>query len=160
MQQIYKRAPMPKCDFIKVALQHYWNHSSEGVFSCKFAACFQNTFSKDHLWVAISEVSKLLAQLIKTITEKFLIKEEPERLHHTNVISKFSLNSKWDLILKYLHANVLREDQKQPSRGVHWKRYSENMQQICRRTLTPKCDFNKVAKQNLLKLHFSMRVLL
>ena len=36
---------MPKCDFNKVAL---W------VFSCKFAAYFQNTFSKEHLWVAAS----------------------------------------------------------------------------------------------------------
>ena len=35
--------------------------------------------------------------------------------------------------------------QKQPSRGVLKKRRSENMQQICRRTPIPKCDFNKVA---------------
>ena len=35
--------------------------------------------------------------------------------------------------------------QKQPPRGVPRKRYSENMQQIYRRTPTPKCDFNKVA---------------
>ena len=35
--------------------------------------------------------------------------------------------------------------QKQPSRGVLKKRYSENMQQIYRRTLMLKCDFNKVA---------------
>ena len=33
--------------------------------------------------------------------------------------------------------------QKQPSRGVLRKRYSENMQQIYRRTSMPKCDFNK-----------------
>ena len=32
--------------------------------------------------------------------------------------------------------------QKQPPRGVPWKRCSENMQQIYRRTLMPKCDFN------------------
>ena len=37
--------------------------------------------------------------------------------------------------------------QKQPSRGVLGKRYSENMQQISRRTAMSKCDFNKVAKQ-------------
>ena len=37
--------------------------------------------------------------------------------------------------------------QKQPSRGFLIKRYSENMQQIYRRTPTPKCDFNKVALQ-------------
>ena len=37
--------------------------------------------------------------------------------------------------------------QKQPSRGVPKKRFSENMQQIYRRTSMPKCDFNKAAKQ-------------
>ena len=35
--------------------------------------------------------------------------------------------------------------QKQPSWGVYRKRYSENMQQIYRRTVMPKYDFNKVA---------------
>ena len=34
--------------------------------------------------------------------------------------------------------------QKQPPRGVLRKRYSENMQQIYRRTPMPKCDLNKV----------------
>ena len=37
--------------------------------------------------------------------------------------------------------------QKQPSRGVLKKRCSENMQQIYRRTLMPKREFNKVALQ-------------
>ena len=44
-QQIYRRTPMPKCDFNKVAFQLYWNHTSAWVFSCKFIAYFQNTFS-------------------------------------------------------------------------------------------------------------------
>ena len=39
----------------------------------------------------------------------------------------------------------------QPSRGVLTKRFSENKQQIYRRTPMPKCDFSKVAKQ-----YFSM----
>ena len=34
--------------------QLYWNQTSSWVFSCKFAAYFQNTFSKEHLWVAAS----------------------------------------------------------------------------------------------------------
>ena len=38
---------MPKCDFNKVA-KLAW------VFSCKFAAYFQNTFSQEQLWVAAS----------------------------------------------------------------------------------------------------------
>ena len=44
MQRIYRRTPMPKCDFNKVAKQLYGNHSSKWVFSCNFAIYFQNTF--------------------------------------------------------------------------------------------------------------------
>ena len=44
MQQIYRRTPMPKCDFNKVAKQLYWNCTSAWVFSCKFTAYFQNIF--------------------------------------------------------------------------------------------------------------------
>ena len=40
MQQIYKRTPMPKCDFNKAAKQLYRNHTLAWVFSCKFAAYF------------------------------------------------------------------------------------------------------------------------
>ena len=40
MQQIYRRIPMPKCDFNKVALKLYRNHIPAWVFSCKFAAYF------------------------------------------------------------------------------------------------------------------------
>ena len=46
---------MPKCDFNKVALQLYLNRTSACVFSCKFAAYFQNTFFQEHLWVVASE---------------------------------------------------------------------------------------------------------
>ena len=35
---------MPKCDFNKVTMQRYWNHTSAWVFSCKFAPYFPNTF--------------------------------------------------------------------------------------------------------------------
>ena len=44
MQQIYRRTPMAKCDFNKIALQLHWNRTSAWVCSCKFAAYFQNTF--------------------------------------------------------------------------------------------------------------------
>ena len=45
VQQIYRRSPLPICDFNKVALQLYWNHTSGWVISYKFAAHSQNTFS-------------------------------------------------------------------------------------------------------------------
>ena len=54
MQQIYRRTPMPKYDFNKVANQLYWNRTSAWVFSGKFAEYFQNNFSWEHLWVAAS----------------------------------------------------------------------------------------------------------
>ena len=47
MQQIYRRIPIPKCDFNKVASQLYWNRILAWLFSCKFAAHFQNTFPKN-----------------------------------------------------------------------------------------------------------------
>ena len=49
MQQIYRRAPTPKCNFNKVAKQLYWNRTSTWRFSCKFAAYFEKIFSKGHL---------------------------------------------------------------------------------------------------------------
>ena len=54
MQQIHRRAPMPKYDFNKVALQLFWNHTSTWVLSYKFGTYFQNTFFKENLWVAAS----------------------------------------------------------------------------------------------------------
>ena len=38
---------MPKCDFYQVCFKMI-----SFVFSCKFAAYFQNTFSQEHLWTA------------------------------------------------------------------------------------------------------------
>ena len=50
MRQIYKRIPKSKCDLKKIALQFYWNHTSACVFSCKFAAYFQNTIPWEPIW--------------------------------------------------------------------------------------------------------------
>ena len=45
MQQIYRRRPVPKCDFSKAALELSWNRTLAWVFSCKFAACFSVSLS-------------------------------------------------------------------------------------------------------------------
>ena len=42
----------------EVAKQLYWNHTSAWVFSCKFCADFQDTFSSEHLWTAASRLLK------------------------------------------------------------------------------------------------------
>ena len=47
MQQIYRRTPMPKCDFSKVALQLYWNRTSTWVFSVNLLHIFRTPFLKN-----------------------------------------------------------------------------------------------------------------
>ena len=58
MQQIYRRTPMPVCDFNKITKQLYWNGTLAWLFSCRFVAYFQNTFSLEHFWTAASDSSK------------------------------------------------------------------------------------------------------
>ena len=38
-----------------IAFQLYWSHTLAWVFSCKFPACFQNTFSQERLWTDASD---------------------------------------------------------------------------------------------------------
>ena len=53
MQQIYRIALMPKCD---------WNHSSARVFSCKFAADFEAPFPKNTFgWLLLFLLENILA---------------------------------------------------------------------------------------------------
>ena len=56
---------MPKCDFNKVPLA--W------VFSCKFAAYFQNTFSKEHILVAASDARYEASEVLKLLNEQKLL---------------------------------------------------------------------------------------
>ena len=56
MQQIYRRTPIPKCNFNKVALQLYWNRTLAWVFSCKFAGYFRSTFRRNTSgWLLVNE---------------------------------------------------------------------------------------------------------
>ena len=50
MQTIYRRLPLIRCDFNKVALHLYWNRTLAWVFPWKFDAFFQINFSSEHLW--------------------------------------------------------------------------------------------------------------
>ena len=69
------------------------------------------------------------------------------------------LPSLYEVTSRILHLmNLGWTGQKQSFIFVLWKRCSENVQQIYRRTPMPKCDLNKV--ETLLKSHFDMGVLL
>ena len=79
MQQVYRRTPMPKCDFNKVAKQPYWNHTSAWVF-CKLAAYFQKT-SEGHLLIfSCSNSRKSFSSLL---SGQFLTQsnKEPKKLN-------------------------------------------------------------------------------
>ena len=67
VQQIYRRTPMPKCDFNKVPKQFYWNHTSVWVFSCKFAAYFRTPFHKNNSgWLLLGFVESSCTVVITT----------------------------------------------------------------------------------------------
>ena len=54
--KIIKNTLLKDANFLQNEKQQlYWNRTSAWVFSCKFAAYFQNTFSKEHFWTAASE---------------------------------------------------------------------------------------------------------
>ena len=62
---------MQKCGFNKVALQIYRNHTSAWVFSCKFAAYFQNIFYLELLGVADFGLCFLLYTIFKLSKDNF-----------------------------------------------------------------------------------------
>ena len=63
MLVIYRRTPMPKRDFNRVTKQLYQNHTSTWVFSCKFAAYFQNTWIFSEQRMAASAASGLMVSI-------------------------------------------------------------------------------------------------
>ena len=78
------------------------------------------------------------------VTSKFEAKSAALKSNFHVYLKHFGENK---LESSFFDARYLIKVQKQPPRVVPWKRYSENMQQIYRRTPMPKCDFNKVALQ-------------
>ena len=79
MLQTYRRTPMLKCDFNKVALKLYWRHTLAWLFSCKFTDYFQNTFSTKHLWMAASVQND--CKNSKHVLYSFHDKYTPDSIH-------------------------------------------------------------------------------
>ena len=74
MQQIYRRTHMPKCDFNNVAVQLYGNCTFAWVFSCKFAAYIQNTFTKNISRGLVLSIVNVLSELTESVLERSCIK--------------------------------------------------------------------------------------
>ena len=82
MQQIYRRTPMSKCDFnkvaikvsIKVAKQLYSNRTSAWVFSCKLLHIFRTPFPRSNsgwLLLCIGTIKDINKKLDKNLLELF-----------------------------------------------------------------------------------------
>ena len=65
----------------------------------------------------------------------------------TFLLDLFRNNKLQKFDVKALKSHYREEQQKHLSRAILKKRCSENMQQIYRRTLMPKSNFNKVGRQ-------------
>ena len=102
---------MLKCDFNKVAKQPFWNHTSAWVFSCKFAACFQNTFFQEHFWVPASVNLRWLARLkfSKCKLSKVLVRKYRKKLLLTTIFMEntFSILVTMIISLEKVSCNVL-----------------------------------------------------
>ena len=66
---------MPKNYFNKVAFQLHRNHTPARVFSCTFAAYFQNSFSEEYVWRAASGplLENLLSKLLKIYQKSSMV---------------------------------------------------------------------------------------
>ena len=65
---------MPKCDFNNVAVQLYGNCTFAWVFSCKFAAYIQNTFTKNVSRGLVLSIVNVLSELTESVLERSCIK--------------------------------------------------------------------------------------
>ena len=90
--------------------------------------------------------------LAKDIVENIFRKLKTSISFYKN-LHDITCNGKENHFIKLIISGTLRTrnleniDQKQPSRGVHREIFSENIQQLYRRTPMSKWDFNKVALQ-------------
>ena len=91
-RRIYKKTSVPENLFIKVA---YWkspnffqNETPTLVFSCKFYQIIKNTYFREHLQTAASEVAsvktRLLINIVRIYSYERLNKIRKNRLKLTN----------------------------------------------------------------------------
>ena len=113
---------MPKCDFNKVSLQLYWNRTSARMFSCKFAAYFQSTFSKEHLWMAVSVFIVLTypnTKLLLKSRKSYQLADLWQKVCSTNLflkklqLSKFNVNPALRKMSSGADTNRLNKQNKQ-----------------------------------------------
>ena len=101
MQQIYRRKPMRKYDFNKVAKQLHWYRTSAWVFSCNFVSYFQNTSSLESCFFSSDTSNKWCIRMLKKFDEQF-------NLLHWGVFRTLSnIFTKWNIRLNI--TNYLRK---------------------------------------------------
>ena len=109
------------------------------------------TIRKQHNQCSGNRSSKIQCYKIFPYQRQFILQFGQGRFM-VSLFDGYKLLNRYMYLWEYKQIN----EHKQPSRGR--KMWSENMQQIYRRTPMYKCDLNKVAKQ-FGKSHFGMGVL-
>ena len=112
VQPIYRKTPKSKCDFNKITLQFYWNHTSAWVFTCIFQI---SCIFSEHLFLRAAMEGCFcffLAELTFTTTSFF--KKNVERTVH--IEKNCYLNSFWKYF-EYLMCGILWLKYKR----YHWK---------------------------------------
>ena len=118
MQQIYRRIPMPKCDFSKVVLQLNWNHTSTWVFSCDLLHIFRTPFSKN----ISGGLLLCLACWWKLISSLFAITILTFPIEHEGFWQMFLIEPLWwgELHLGNMHKCTDRSNRKQLQLSFSW----------------------------------------
>ena len=99
---------MSKCHFNKMAKQLYWNHTSARVFPCKFTACFQNTFLKEHLWRAASVINTVVYEYDTATSNHDRISNSNNNIIYTWLNPLSTNPAKWSNTLKQFVGCCLR----------------------------------------------------
>ena len=127
-------------------MQLYWNRTLAWVFSCKFDAYFQNTFSSEHLWTAASVIF-MLPKLLDFRSEDI---QSYLRMYHQQLkkslaetckhILKGLLHIKWGfiidlfwiLVINACSTNLFAGDLQKSFNKVIWSSVRECFQlQVC-----------------------------
>ena len=95
-------------------------------------------------WSAFSRIRTEYRKILRITPYSFRMRENADQ--NNSGCRHFLYSAQFNKIF-YQHLQESLATQKQPSLGALVKRSSESMQQIYRRKLMPKCDFNKVPKQ-------------
>ena len=115
MQQIYRRTPIPKCDFNKATFQVYWNRTSAWVYPVNLLHIFRTPFTKktsEWLLLGTSSFNEFLEKRLSNSLSKYseTACKTHKVMHHKapKVMGKLFSQLSLCIDVKYRCHNVIR----------------------------------------------------